>query len=275
MSKVRRQTNLDTWNAPQVASYYSSLEYLTPCERLLFDEFLEPGMAILDLGVGGGRTTPHLSSIAGRYVGADYAAEMIAACRKKFPQLQFEVLDASDLSVFPASSFDAVVMAFNTLDNVIPDESRRRALAEIHRVLKPNGILIFSSHNMRSILVRPSWNPLRLQSIARRFAPDGSGLFRLTLGALTGVRATVAVFQAAVASASRAARRVPTRGFWRGEGYVFDPDHGGASIHLSTPGFTVQELRGFGFRLLRFLGDDYPRASFRYATDWYYYVFQR
>ena len=40
-------------------------------------------MAILDLGVGGGRTTPHLSSIAARYVGADYAAEMVARCQDK------------------------------------------------------------------------------------------------------------------------------------------------------------------------------------------------
>jgi hypothetical protein len=142
-------------------------------------------------------------------------------------------------------------------------------------VLKPNGILIFSSHNIRSILVRPSWNPQRLHSIARRFAADGSIMFRLTLAALTHLRATAAVLQATVASASRAVRRVPTRGFWRGEGYLFDPDHGGASIHLSTPEFTVQELRQFDFRLLRLLGDDYPRASFRYATDWYYYVFQR
>jgi len=27
--------------------------------------------------------------------------------------------------------------------------------------------------------------------------------------------------------------------------------------------------------LMRALGDDYPRTSFRYATDWYYYVFAK
>ena len=75
-------SNLATWSKPEVASYYSSLTYLTPCEQLLFDKYLRPGMAILDMGVGGGRTTPYLSSIAGRYVGADYSAEMIAAMRR-------------------------------------------------------------------------------------------------------------------------------------------------------------------------------------------------
>ena len=139
--------NIPIYNAPAVAEYYAALNYLTPCERLLFDAYLRPGMAILDLGVGGGRTTAYLSSTAARYVGVDYAPEMVAACRKKFPQLEFETENASDLSRFETSSFDAVVMAFNAMDYVIPDECRLRALREIRRVLKPGGILIFSSHN--------------------------------------------------------------------------------------------------------------------------------
>src|SRR5271167_1848328 len=129
--------NIPIYNAPAVAEYYAGLDYLTPCERLLFDEYLRPGMAILDLGVGGGRTTAYLSSIAARYVGVDYASEMIAACRKKFPQIEFETENASDLSRFATLSFDAVVMAFNGIDYVIPDESRFHALREIRRVLKP------------------------------------------------------------------------------------------------------------------------------------------
>src|SRR5271167_4736060 len=118
--------NIPIYNAPAVAEYYAGLDYLTPCERLLFDEYLKPGMAVLELGVGGGRTTAYLSSIASRYVGVDYASEMIAACRKKFPRLDFEVGDAADLSRFDAASFDAVVMAFNGIDYLIPDESRLR-----------------------------------------------------------------------------------------------------------------------------------------------------
>src|ERR1700726_4422384 len=99
--------NIPIYNAPAVAEYYAALSYLTPCERLLFATYLRPGMAILDLGVGGGRTTPYLSSIAGRYVGVDYASEMIAACRKKFPQLEFETANVADLSNFSSQGFDA------------------------------------------------------------------------------------------------------------------------------------------------------------------------
>ena len=275
MSQLTRDPNLDTYNSPELTSHYSSLNYLTPCERLLFDEYLTPGMTILDLGVGGGRTTPYLSSLAGRYVGADYAAEMISACQKKFPHLEFENVDAADLSIFATSSFDAVVMAFNGIDSLFPDESRYQAFREIHRVLNPKGILIFSSHNPRSIWMRPSWNPRRVQDMAQTMAGNNSVLFRPLLWSLTAVRLILAGLQATLHSFSRAARRLPTRTFWLGQGYLLDPAHGGLKTHYAVPEKVEHELGGFGFQLLRVLGDDYPRMSRPYVTDWYYYVFSR
>jgi SAM-dependent methyltransferase len=165
-------------------------------------------------------------------------------------------------------------MAFNTLDNVIPDEARQRALREIHRVLKPHGILIFSSHNIRSVFVRPSWNPRRLAGVARQLVGD-SLLYRPLLWSITGVRALLAALKSILQSIARFARRFPTRAFWHGDGYLLDKAHGGARIHHSTPENVETELARFGFRPLRVLGDDYPRTSYRYVTDWYYYVFSR
>jgi SAM-dependent methyltransferase len=272
MSQLTRDPNLRTYNSLELTSYYSSLNYLTPCERLLFDEYLSPGMSILDLGVGGGRTTPYLSSLAGRYVGADYAAEMISVCRKKFPNLEFETVDAADLSRFGESSFDAVVMAFNGIDSLFPDESRYQAFREIHRVLKPKGIFIFSSHNVRSILVRPSWNPLRLADLAKKIVGSDSVLYRPLLWSMTAMRVVVALLQSIAKSLVRVVWRMPTRAFWTGEGYLMDAAHGGMRVHLSTPENAKRELNRFGFRLLRVLGDDYPRVSRLYVTDWYYYV---
>jgi SAM-dependent methyltransferase len=267
--------NIPVYNAPAVAEYYAALNYLTACERLLFDTYLRPGMAILDLGVGGGRTTPYLSSIASRYAGIDYAPEMVAVCRKKFPELEFETESASDLSRFATSSFDAVVMAFNAMDYVIPDESRLRALREIYRVLKPEGVLIFSSHNPRAILVRASWNPQRVQGVARAIAGSDSVIFRPVLWSLTAARIILACLQAGLQSISRAAKRLPTQAFWHGQGYWRDPAHGGLKTNGATPEKITHELGEFGFRLLRVLGDDYPRASRRYVTYWYYYVFSK
>jgi len=272
---VNPDPNLLTYNSPEVAGYYAALKYLTPCERLLFDEYLHSGIAILDLGVGGGRTTPHLSAIAGRYVGVDYATEMIAACRQKFPRLEFEVGSAADLSNFSSSSFDAVVMAFNGMDYVIPDEERFRALQEIQRVLRPRGVLIFSSHNPRSIWVRASWNPKQVREIAESIVRSDSAVFPAILWLLTASRRMLAGFQAVAHSLTRAARRLPTQAFWRGEGYWFDPAHGGLKTHGAVPDMVIRDAASGGFHCLRIQGDDYPRASHPYVTDWYYYVFSK
>jgi ubiquinone/menaquinone biosynthesis C-methylase UbiE len=267
--------NLHVYNAPAVAEHYAALNYLTPCERLLFDEYLRSGMAILDLGVGGGRTTPYLSSMASHYVGLDYAWEMISACRRKFPHLEFELGNAAELSKFTSASFDAVIMAFNGMDYVIPEESRFRALGEIHRVLKPEGILIFSSHNPRSLWVRASWNRQRVQDLAQTLVATDSLFYRPLLRLLSAMRAGLAALQAMVQSLDRAARRLPTRAFWRGDGYLVDPAHGGLMTHVASPEKVGQELGRFGFRLRREVGDDYPHASRLYVTDWYYYVFSK
>jgi ubiquinone/menaquinone biosynthesis C-methylase UbiE len=272
-SQSKPDPNIQTYNSPEIATHYAALDYLTPCERLLFDEYLRPGMDVLDLGVGGGRLTPHLSSIAGRYVGADYAAEMVAACRRKFPQLEFAVANAADLSSFASASFDAVVMGFNAFDYVLPDEARVCALREIRRVLRSGGVFIFSSHNPRAILVRVSWNRQRVRNLAERIAQRTPILVSPLFGVLIAARVTLAVLRSTVQSMGRAGCRLPTKLFWQGEGYWMDPVHGGLNTRYAVPAKVVAELRKFGFTLLRVLGDDYPMISSQWVTGWYYYVF--
>lgn len=275
MSGPSSATNLQTYNTPEVASHYASLEYLTSCERLLFGSYIKPGSVILDLGVGGGRTTPYLANRASHYVGVDYASAMIKACQARFPRLEFKVADASELSVFQDRSFDAVVFAFNGIDYVLPDESRRRCLKHIQRVLKSGGCVIFSSHNARAILVRPSWNRERLRRIARRLS-GGSGLLcSLLLCALTVMRAIMAVGRSVISSSSRMWRRIPTSAFWRGEGNLVDSAHGGLFTHCWIPERMISEMDGLHFRVERVLGNEYPQTGHQYTTDWYYYVFTK
>jgi SAM-dependent methyltransferase len=267
--------NLHVYNTPGVVQHYAALEYLSPCEKKLFDEFVKPGDAILDLGVGGGRTTRYLSRLASRYVGVDYAPEMVAACRQKFRQLEFLVADAANLTMLGEQTFDSVVMAFNGMDYLIPNESRRRCLAEIHRVLKKDGRLIFSSHNPRAILVRPAWNRKKIEELARRSAGARKWVREPVRVILVGMRVAVALVWCGMESLLRLVRRISRRAFWSGEGYMVDPAHGGLLTHYAVPQRVVAELEEEGFRFVRFTGDDYPRQSRAYVTDWYYYVFQK
>jgi len=268
-------TNLQTYDAPEVAAHYATLDYLTPCERVLFETYIPQGSAILDLGVGGGRTTSYLAKWASRYVGVDYAPAMVKACEAKFPGLEFRVADAANLSVFPDASFDVVVFAFNGIDYVLPEQARRSCFAHVHRVLKAKGVFIFSSHNARAVLVRPRWNRQRLQGIARRFSADSKILYWLWLMLLTSARSSLAFAQAAGATLLRVLKRIPSRAFWLGEGSLVDSAHGGLLTHYCIPSRVITELDALHFRPERVLGDDYPQPSPPYATDWYYYVFAK
>jgi len=267
--------NLRVYDTPEVAAHYASLQYLSPCEKALFEAFLKEGDAILDLGVGGGRTTPYLSRLASRYVGVDYAPAMIAACRKKFPQLEFMQADATNLALLGDRTFDSAVMAFNGMDYLFPSESRRRCLAEIQRVLRKDGVLIFSSHNPRAILSRPAWNPEKIEEVAQRLAGKGKALLLPARYLVLWLRVATALARSAIEPVLRLLHRVPHRAFWSGDGYMVDPAHGGLLTHYAVPQRVIAELAQHGFRLLRFTGDDYPRHSHSYVTDWYYYVFQK
>jgi len=101
---------------------------------------------MLDIGVGGGRTTVHFAPLVRNYIGVDFSEGMIRACRKRFPALPFEVADVRSLP-FADSTFDFILFSFNGLDYV-PAGDRMRALREIHRVGRSGGRFCFSAHNL-------------------------------------------------------------------------------------------------------------------------------
>jgi ubiquinone/menaquinone biosynthesis C-methylase UbiE len=272
MSARHEVVNLDIYSTAEVVSHYAGLDYLTAGERLLFETYLRPGMSILDLGVGGGRTTSYLSAIASRYVGIDFSEEMIRVCRNKFPHVRFAVADASDLSQFADASFDAVVFSFNGVDELVPNEKRENCLRECHRVLKTGGVFIFSSHNPRCLFIDWQWDPERLRKLAQRVAKREGMLFDLTLAALTCGRIILSITRSLAKAIPRARRRFPTAAFWRGQGYIQGTTHGGLLIHYAVPAKVIAELNRFHFRLLQVLPENHPRRGSDYSTRWYYYA---
>ncbi len=51
---------------------------------------------VLDLGIGGGRTSEPLLGLTKDYVSIDYQAAMIDTCRRKFPGVRLNTVDARD-----------------------------------------------------------------------------------------------------------------------------------------------------------------------------------
>ena len=151
--------NKGLYESPYLARQYGREEALQPPEESILAVIKGrlKGARMLDLGVGGGRTTVHFAPLVESYVGVDYSEQMIEVCRERFGEmperLTFQVADACSLSTFPDECFDFVFFSYNGLDYV-PHVRRHAALKEIHRVLCPGGIFVLSTHNINSLRVR-------------------------------------------------------------------------------------------------------------------------
>jgi SAM-dependent methyltransferase len=155
---------------------YREAEGLQPAEHSIAQMLgtRMPTMDMLDLGIGGGRTTKFFLPRVHRYLGVDISRAMIEACRQEFPDCRLEVADASDLDHLDSGSFDFILFSFNGID-YLSTEGRDRALRGFSRLLKAGGILAFSSHNTRFI-----------PALYRRFRPTIGGGLRATLGRVKG-----------------------------------------------------------------------------------------
>lgn len=158
------------YRSSEVVAHYASKHRLQAPERAIFEVIGAEVLArssLLDLGVGGGRTTHELAARCQRYVGADYAAPMVAACRTRFADLivqrdvRFEVADARAMP-FEDGAFDIVFFSFNGID-LVGQAARDQALAECRRVLRPGGWFVYSSHNLNWMDSRAGirWEGLR------------------------------------------------------------------------------------------------------------------
>jgi len=126
------------------------------------------GKDVLELATGPGMIARHIAPLANHVVATDFAPKMIETARKaKNPEnLSFEVADATSLR-FMDKSFDVVVIA-NAL-HIIPNPEK--ALAEIRRVLKDDGVLIAPNFIFKAGGKRNLWQRI-LSLVGVRFAHE-------------------------------------------------------------------------------------------------------
>ncbi len=148
--------NKDAYNTNNVVKHYRKQAQLQPPEITIL-KYLEErlsNMKMLDVGVGGGRTTYYFANLVKEYVGVDYSEEMVTACKERFlgypGNVAFRVCDAGSMEVFEENSFDFILFSFNGID-YISHTDRLKAFREIQRVGKSGGYFCFSTHNTSSI----------------------------------------------------------------------------------------------------------------------------
>jgi SAM-dependent methyltransferase len=172
-ARLSRVTILGTEidNRPGWASAESLREYATfegwidAGERAAFAAVASHArnQPILDVGIGGGRTTSLLRLISDDYVGIDYTPAMVDLARTHHPDADIRLGDARDLRDFPDDHFALVVFSFNGLDSIGRDD-RLHALGELQRVTRPGGRLVISALNKNG----PSYRIRPWQIVARR-----------------------------------------------------------------------------------------------------------
>ncbi len=120
-------------------------------EQNVIEKYFRPNESILDIGCGTGRTTFGLYARGYKKItGLDLSAEMLKKAREIKDNLNFKINFIEDNALdmeFKTASFNNALFSFNGLMQIPKKENRLQALKEIKRVLKPNGIFIFTTHN--------------------------------------------------------------------------------------------------------------------------------
>jgi demethylmenaquinone methyltransferase/2-methoxy-6-polyprenyl-1,4-benzoquinol methylase/phosphoethanolamine N-methyltransferase len=106
---------------------------------------IQPGDGVLDVGCGTGEVTLLAKIYAkdGKVYGIDPAPEMISVARRKAAQKKLTIdfrVGVIEALPFPNESIDVVTSSL--MMHHLPENLKKRGLAEIYRVLKPGGRLL-------------------------------------------------------------------------------------------------------------------------------------
>ena len=160
--------------------------------RVLLDAGIRPGIRVADLGCGVGMTTALLAELVGptgEVVGVDFSGAQIAQANellpKEFSNVTFVEASATDTGL-PYGSFDLVYSRFLLIHLTDPEGGLR----EMHRLLKPGGILVCEDGDLTTAGSEPTTALNMFSDLFGRLGPKwgvdytlGRRLFQMVLEA--------------------------------------------------------------------------------------------
>ena len=124
---------------------------------------------LLELGCGEGRGVEVLAPLAESFSAVDKISQVIRKLQDQYPEHEFTSSHFPPVAL-PDNSFDTVV-SFQVIEHVKNDHL---FLKEIHRLLKPGGIALLTTPNIKMTLTRNPWHireytAEELLSIAKKY----------------------------------------------------------------------------------------------------------
>lgn len=136
----------DRWWNPKEKVY--TLNHINKPRFEFFDKYVSnwQGLKVLDVGCGGGFSCEFMAARRAVVSGIDQSAKCIQAAQKHAKNSGFEIdyqQAVAEKIPYGDATFDAVVCV-DVLEHV---ENVWQVIAEVHRVLKPNGLFLFDTIN--------------------------------------------------------------------------------------------------------------------------------
>ncbi len=157
-----------TWNATEWAAGKHIQIYannvLAPVEVQIFIRYQEKLRGrVLDVGCGAGRVLAYLLMIGAEAHGIDLAPKMVEYCHRTLPGAHVRLGDASKVKNAVEGTFDVILAPDNLID-VFNDRERRQVIADIKDLLAPDGLFIFSTHDLAWTNANPGPRDFELTS---------------------------------------------------------------------------------------------------------------
>ena len=115
----------------------------------------------MDAGCGTGRHAAFLAEAGFTVTGIDSSETMLEVARQRAPEVEFIVADLFEWR--PAVPADGVLCR-GVLHDLTDDDERRRAVAALHQMLRPGGLLILSVRELEQTRIRYGREPIVTRS---------------------------------------------------------------------------------------------------------------